>query len=340
MLLSVVTTTTSLGARAGQGAPAPTAAEREEAKRLYTEGRKLAADGKMADAIDRFRRAHDLAPTPVTRLELAKTLLSQGLLLEAHGLLVTVPALPVTKTETQKSTLAREEAKTLAPTVAAKIPRLTIEVTPAGEQEVTVDGKAVSKELLGDLGVDPGEHTVVAKRGALETKTTVTVAEGDKRTVTLAFVVEAPPDPLPLPEEHRTPPPLGLPPEDKVGSPPPEPKPEEPAPEGITPVVPIAFGTAGVGLLTGLITGSIALSQAGDLKDQCKGGFCPPASHSLLATHEALATTSTIAFSLGGAAAAVGAIAWIVDATTSNDKNAARIGVRWAGTGVAIEGAW
>jgi len=90
--------------------------------------------------------------------------------------------------------------------------------------------------------------------------------------------------------------------------------------------------------LTGVITGAVALSQAGELKDGCRNKGCPPALHDTLATHEALTLTSTITFVAGGVFAAAGGVGWIIDATTGDDG--VRTTAWFTGTGFALERTW
>ena len=130
--------------------------------------------------------------------------------------------------------------------------------------------------------------------------------------------------------------------------PPPAPSPATPEAaiddDGLTPAVPIAFSIAGVALATGLTTGAIALVTAGDLKDgRCPGGQCPPDEQGLLSTHEAVATTSNVAFAIAGAAAAVGVVVLAIDLADDAPPSAppgASMRLRWAGTGLAAEGTW
>lgn len=327
----------------GSAAP-PTAAAKAEAQRLYVEGKALRDQGKTAEALDRFRRGHDLAPTPVTRLELARTLVAVGRLIEAHRLADAVAALPVTPTETGKGRKAREEAAALAGDLAARIPRVTLTVTPAGtDAAVTLDGHPVSKELLGgEQDVDPGEHVAVARIGERAVERRFTARERETVAVELALPEPPPPPPpvavtpVPVPAPAGDPQPVALAPRSVVH--------EED--EGLTPAVPIAFTIAGVALATGITTGAIALVQAGDLKDgRCPGGQCPPGdAQDLLSTHEAVATTSTIAFALAGAAAAVGVVVLVIDVAddepAASPRPAGGVRLRWAGTGLAAEGTW
>lgn len=291
----------------------PTAQEREEAKRLYAEARRLRDEGKLAEAVDRFKRAHDLAPTPVTRLELARALEAQGKLVEAFALASTVASMPPTPTETQKSKAARDDAIGVADSLARRIPKVAITISPAGgETEVAIDGRVVGKELLtGDVPVDPGEHRATARRGERSAELTFRVGEAERRAVELTF-----PEPVPepvAPPVQSPPPPAATAPVAPAPSAAPIAAPAREQRRGLTPLVPIAFGVAGVGAATGLVTGLVALAQASSLETNCPNGKCPPAYHGDLATHQAVATTSTVAFVVAGAAAAIGGVAWLLD---------------------------
>lgn len=331
-----------LGSSATAFAGDPTAREREEAKRAYTEARTLVKEGKLLEALEKFRRAHELAPTPVTRLELARALAGQGKLLEARELARATSGMPVTATETQKSKDARRDAGAFVIALDARIPTLVVTLPPEasanpGGTEVAVDGKPLSKELLGtELPLDPGDHTLTTRIGDRTAERVERFAESERRTVMA---------PLPPPVE----PPISVipPSPQQVVSAPPTPKaevaPSNPQPpvddDGVHPFVPVMFTIAGVSLLTGTITGSIALSQASDLEKNCPRDLCPPEFHEELALHRGLALTSTIGFIAGGVAATAGAIGWGIDAS-SGESSTSNLRLRVAGTGIALEGTW
>lgn len=321
-------------AAAGQ----PTPAEREEAKRAYAEARKLTKAGKHAEALERYRRAHDLAPTPVTRLDLARALAGQGQLLDAQALALSTAEMPVTATETQKSKTARKEAADLATELAARIPRVVVVlVDPAagaagvGEPEVAVDGKPLSKELLGkELPVDPGDHLATARSGDRTVSQPFSVVESGRLNVELA---------LPAPPPEPPPPPVAL-----VEPPKPKPKPVLVPPakeneEGVHPAVPVLFAAGGAGLVLGVVTGAIAWSQAGDLQDGCTNNRCPAEWQDELALNRALTTTSTIAFVVGGVAVAAGGIGLAIDLAT-RPSGGAQVQAKLRGTSFAVETTW
>lgn len=301
------------------GAPSlgaePTPADKAAAKKAYTEARALAKAGKHVEALALFRRAHELAPTPVTRLDLALELAGQAQLVEAHALASSIDELPVTATETQKSKEARKQALELETSLAARIPRVQLVFDPPGDAEVTVDGKPLAPEQVNKpLLLDPGPHEIVAKRGAIVASNTLTLVEADRPDVRMSLKPGAP-EPAPTPP----PPPARLPEPAPVVPPPPPPR-----EDGLHPSVPILLGVGGASLLTGVITGGVAWSQVGELEAGCPNGRCPPPMHDLLATHEALGAASTATFVIGGAAALAGGVVWIVQATTDGSSGGAR----------------
>lgn len=315
----------------------PTAADRKEAKRLYAEARKLRGEGKLDEAVDRFRRAHDLAPTPVTRLDLARGLAEQSKLVEARALALSIPAMPVTATETEKSKQARKEAEQLAKELGERIPSVTFIVPAEAGQEVAIDGKPVSKELLSAaMAFDPGDHVGVVRVGEKTAETPFKLAERETKSLTLA---------APAPDE-----PVKAPPKDEPSKvdpkPAPKPKPNARVDEWLrqkdrplTPAVPVLLSVGGVSLLAGAISGGVALSQAGDLKLACINNECPPSQADAFNAHAATADASTALFVIGGVVATAGAVVWIVDAST-RPAAPPKVALRWAGTGLAMEGTW
>lgn len=308
----------------------PTAADKAAAKKAYTEARALAKAGKHVEALALFRRAHELAPTPVTRLDLALELAGQAQLVEAHALVASIDELPVTATETRKSKEARKQALELEASLAARIPRVQLSFDPEGDADVTIDGKPVAADLVHKpIPLDPGAHEVVAKRGESTTSSKLTLVEADRPNVQISF--------RPATTEPAAPPP----------TPPPQlPPPLVPAPslpaaaaeEGLHPSVPILLAVGGAGLLTGVITGSVAWSQVGELEAGCPSGRCPPPMHDLLATHQALGAASTAMFVIGGASALAGGIVWLVQASSTTDAPPVKAGLTLGG--VTIEGAF
>lgn len=273
----------------------PTEADKDAARILFTEAKELREAGKVTAALERFKRAHDLAATPITTVELARTHAMLGHLVEARRLYLTVDSLDKKPGESAKSLAARDEAKELAAALAAKIPTIVVEVSgdDYDPSEVTIDGATV--QLGAPIPVDPGKHLVAVRSHKQEV---VVVEGGGERRVVLSAVKPLPPPPPP----KKTP---------------------------IAPLRPVERSawpgtlrwvggvTAGVGVVVGATAGVLALSSASGVKDSCAGGVCPPSSHDDLDATRRWATVSTIGFG----AAAVGATLLIIGLTSKDEPS-------------------
>ncbi|MBI2390272.1 MAG: hypothetical protein HYV09_11845 [Deltaproteobacteria bacterium] len=285
----------------------PTEAEKEAAKILFTEGKELRDAGKTAAALERFTRAYDLAPTPITTLELARTHAMLGHLVEARRLYRSVEGIEKKPGESAKSVSARDEAKKLALELDARIPTLLIKVT-ADEpiESASIDGRAIDVgSLPAPIAVDPGKH-VVAVRAKTDASVTVIAVEGERdRVVTIE-----------VPKTTTT--------TTSVVAPPPPATVVAPASSWPRTVRWVSGIAAGVGLVVGAGAGVLALSSASDVRDGCSGGVCPPSRHDDLDATRRWATVSTIGFGV----AAVGATLFVVGVfsePTKKDVAAARV---------------
>jgi hypothetical protein len=237
-------------------------------------------------AYELFQRAEQKAHSPVFVLYMArcKRELDQLSAAMAHYRAVVEEELPAEAPPPWHE--ARREAERELAELKAATPSLRI-VAPwleAGDR-ITLDGRAVAAG--GALEVDPGEHRVVIRRGALiVSDERVTLVEGEGLFV-LQMALEPPPP------RHPPPPPLRrVPQEGSEGS-----------------VVPgaVLMCLAGASAIAGAVTGGLALSRASDLKDRCIGTDCS-AVRSLRDEAVTLAHTSTATLALAGGAALAGTL--------------------------------
>jgi len=263
---------------------APSAADLASARELYKEGKELRAAGDPAGALEKLKAAHALGQTPVTGVELGKTHVQLGQLLEAREVFLGVGRMAVQPDETEKSAAAREECAQLADELKPRIPSLTVKVNgvPPGVVPVmTVDGAAVPAVAMAtQRRLNPGPHEVVVKAGdGPESRTSVDLKEGEDREISVgvAYVPPAPSGPPPQREETR-----------------------------LHPLVFIGGGVAGAGLIVGGITGAIALSKGHAVSDACNGTRCPESAKSDYDTGRTMGTISTIAFVAAGIGVGVG----------------------------------
>lgn len=282
---------------AGTASAEATEAEKDAARILFTEGKELRDAGKTALALDRFQRAYDLAPTPITTLELARTHAMLGHLVEGRRLAASVDTLEKKPGESSKSVAARDEAKQLAASLDKRVPTVLVKVT--SEEPLTaasLDGKPFPLSALdAPIEVDPGKH-VIAVRAKTDASVTVVAVEGEKDRVVTIDVPKA------APEKVQPPPP-----------PPPKPLPTSTWPTTLRWVSGI---TGGVALVVGASTGIIALSSASTVRDGCAGGVCPPSRHDELDATRRWATISTIGFGV----AAISATLFVVGVVSEPGK--------------------
>jgi hypothetical protein len=161
-------------ALASPAAFAQNAADVSTARDLFREGMELRGQGKLAEALAKLKAAHELYETPPSALELARTQIDLGKLAEGYETLLSIERIPSAK-ESERSKLARTEAKDLADRTKARIPSLRIDVKGDPNITVTLDGAVVSSALFGIARkINPGKHVITCASKRVE----VDVPEG------------------------------------------------------------------------------------------------------------------------------------------------------------------
>lgn len=282
----------------------PTASESETALQLYKDGKAIRDRGELEKALEKFRAAHALAETPITALELGRTYVMMGKLVEGREVLLAVQRIPVRKNESQKAVDARKEADTLAASIKPRLATLNLSVKGTGK--VSVDNVAVpAAAFSAPRLVNPGLHVIVSEvDGAPPKRQEVTLAEGQTQEVVIDMPAAT--------SVVKT--------EDPKIVPPNNPPPES---HGRSPLVYVGFGVGIVGVGVGAVTGILTLSKAGTLKDACVSEKCPPSSQSDLDSAGTTGTISTIGFIVGAVGLTVGVVTLLLDKPSS--ANAAHV---------------
>jgi hypothetical protein len=273
----------------------PSAADKETARGLMATGRADRTKGDLAGALKAFVAADAIMKVPTTGLEVARSQIALGQLVEARDTALQVTRLPVAPREPAPFKAARDAASALADELQGRIPSLTITLknVPEGtEAAVTIDDAPLPAETMGQpRKLDPGHHVVTAKAGSADAKQEVDLAERDTKTVELV-----------LPAQEAAPPAAAAP----------EAPPEQPSGgSGASKVMVIGgFGLAGVGIVVGSITGILSLSKTSSIKSSsaCEGNVCNPSEDGDLSSAKTTATISTVSFVAAGVGAAVGVV--------------------------------
>jgi hypothetical protein len=146
-----------------QAAPAPTAAAKEHAKKLFEEGAELEKKADYAGALARYKEAAQLAVTAGLRFHTGYCLEMTGKVAAALEEYEAADRLAreQNKQEVHAATMVRLEPLRL------RVPQIAIRLaTPAKDTETRLDGVIVAGALV-DGGkafrLDPGEHEVTAR---------------------------------------------------------------------------------------------------------------------------------------------------------------------------------
>jgi hypothetical protein len=304
----------------------PSAQALETARNLFKEGKDLRAKGDLQGALEKFQAAHALGNTPVTGIELARTYVMVGKIVEAREVCLGIARTPVASDETERSAEARTDAATLAEQLKPRIPTLVVRVQGLVNGEaaaLVIDGVAVpAAAATAPQKVNPGKHVVVAKAGdgrtAREARTQAEIGEAQTREVTVV---------LPPPPAGETGTGTGAIMGTGTGT--------TGERKHRTSLTTVGLVIGGIGAAAGTIAGVAAMSKKSTLDQECTGGAdhhgcTSPQAQSDHSSAVFLASMSDIAFGVAGVGAAIA----IIGVLTGSGSNAGG-GARPQGTGSA-----
>ena len=300
------------------GAQSGGASNRAAAEALFNEGRSLVAHGKYTEACPKFEASQQLDPGLGTLLNLAECYEKLGKTASAWA--EYREAIPLARASGSKvrQDLATERAAALE----SRLSMLTIRAMGGSEEasglEIRRDGLPVQPAELGSpIPVDPGPHTIeAAAPGKMKWSSTVQVTEAAKFAVEVPALKSLASDASPPPPAAK---PVEAPPLDQgahSGS---------GSGQRTAGIVVGAIGVVGVGI--GAVFGLGASSKWSDAKAKCTAYpyGCSQESLDARSSAQSKASVATIAFIVGGAAIAGGAVLWLT-AGPSQEKSVA-IGV-------------
>ncbi len=259
------------------------AAARETARHLMDLGHARFEAKDYAGALDAYRGADALVHVPTTRLGVGRALIELGRWVEARDTLLQVAATPEGTNEPSAFERARATAKELAAELDKRIPSVEARVSSPtdGSVRIAIDGLELPAETSRlPRRVDPGIHSIEARALGFQTfRSSVTVTEGSVLAVPIALRLDAD-------ATSRA----GF-----VG-----------VPFRTWSWIGVGFGAAS--LITGSVTGGLALARMSDLDERCPSHVCSSSERALHDDMTTLATTSNVLIPLGIAAASAGAV--------------------------------
>jgi hypothetical protein len=286
---------------------APALAAPGEAQQRFEEGRALLKENRPADAIPKFIASIASEPTLAALLNLADAYERVGKLASAHARFRQAQELAKDK-DAVRSEEARKRAEILEP----RLSTITLLPPPSVEGvRVWIDGVEIPSADWGKpKPYDAGSHEVIAQdsRGTRRKSMVDLGASAARITV-----------------------PIDIEPTGGVIAPPPPP-PNESSPLGTVGLVTGGVGVAA--LITGTITGILALGAASDLKDRCATyPTCPSDRRGELTDLDdrarTLGTISTVTIVAGAVLVAAGAVLYFTSSSRSTQGRRQAAGA-WA----------
>lgn len=282
----------------------PSADDKAQARALMDEGDRFATAKSWADALDRYRRAHEIMHVPTTGIEVARAQAALGHFIAARDAALTAARMPKQPGEPAVWEEARTEASLLAGTYADQIGAISFaRAEPLAV--VTLDGAIVDVTSDEPIPADPGVHVVrFAAPGGSPIERRAIVDPGGTAHVSLALA--------PAPSPYRVPMIAG-------------------------------FGAAGLGLVSGTLFGAVSLSHASAAKSACNGGHCPRSARGDIDGANGFGLASDVAFGVALAGAAVGGFTLFMAGRASDARSpaqssfSARPFIGFASIGVAGE---
>ena len=272
--------------------------DEQKAMQLFEKGRKLAKDGRCAEALAPFQESLKYAEGVGTLLNLGNCYETLGKTASAHRSFLRAVDV-ASKNDDKRSAEARERAKAVEKDVSSLLIHVPINLKSSAE--IRVDGDAWPKERWDvPWPIDPGVHDieVIAPPRPKQTESVTVKPHGDHAD--WAVVTKDPAtSPIPPPASSR----------DRVG-------PNKDAREGGSTQRTLGLVTGGVGaagVVSGIIFGLVSLSAHSSLTSTCPTypHGCDPANRSSLdSTNDNAKLTgniSTISFIAGAVLLAAGA---------------------------------
>ncbi|MBW2455237.1 MAG: hypothetical protein JRI68_12035 [Deltaproteobacteria bacterium] len=274
------------------------------AEQLFIEGQQLMDAGEHEAACAKFDASMEADASGGTALNLGRCNELLGRTASAWVAFKKAATLLAASGEADREKFALEQAAAME----AKLSRLTIEVSPTPEVQVTLDGDAVASAAWGTaVPADPGVHQIEATAPGREAFSTTVLlgADGDAQMVT-------------VPE-------LAVADGTSTGT---SPDTAEDGMSGAAIAGAVLLGVGGVSLVIGGVFGGLVLSDAGAAEDDetlCPEKQCTPAGREAIDEAETKALVSSVLIGVGAGAVVGGVILLLVGGSSDEGDSTARL---------------
>jgi hypothetical protein len=278
------------------------AARASDAERLFREGRALMEAGDLVHACPKFTESEKIDPAPGTLLSLADCEERARSFVKARE------HYQLAASGFPKKDPRRAFAAGRAQALDKRIAHVTLRLPADAPAEASVrNGESIvpRSEMGTPIAVDPGELQVkVSAPGRSDNTLTVTLAEGETKDVACDL---GPPEALTAHDAAAANPPAPSPAErDRLASEPSDPR---------RTVAFVLLGVGAASLVVGGVSGLLALSKAGTVKDHCDASYqCDQEGVDAASSGRFLSPLSTVTLIAGAALAGAGAYFYFASA--------------------------
>ena len=282
--------------------------ERATARDLGQAGIEDLRNERHDAASEKLERAYALVKAPTLGLWSGRALVKLGKLVEAAERFLEVTRLPDGERNPEVQAKARQDAAADRDALLPRIPKLRLVVSGAEPAEVTVllDGATVDPPLVGvEQPVNPGGHSIEARRGDQVVERTVELAEGASQTIELVFAEEPAVAPPPVAREPKPTPVAPTP------SPTSDARADDPPPASSSTQRTLgwlALGVGAVGLTAGTVSRVIAAGKKDDLDPVCRNDVCPHDRSDDVDSYNRARIVSNVSYGVGAVGVGLGAV--------------------------------
>jgi hypothetical protein len=276
-------------------------ATRGAARQLGYSGVEAYQAGDYPTASQRLEKAFLVLRVPSLGLWSARALVKIGKLVEARERYVDIQSLSISGGDATVQEQAKRDAKSELDAVSPRVPSLVVELEGAQPNEVTVfvDGTPINSALVGEKRpINPGKHSVGARRGAEQANADIDVTEGEVERAVLRFGT---PQGAPTAAAAGT----AAPAESQTQHS------EASSSGGGTALVGwVAVGVGSAALVVGAVTGAMVLSKKSNLESNqaCQGEQCLESARNDVESYNSLRTISGVSLIAGAVIAGAGVV--------------------------------